>query len=247
MVNRLKEAYNSRGGGIAALVIVGIVVVVVVISIILAFADPKDPETAPENPTVPPTSSSPAPSNPEKGGVCNVPAGNMSLRPESPSDLRWEVKNGWTWPVSDSLGPTKETEGHPTCFARSPLGAGLFLTSVMNESWTDEKSVNSVLAFYMADQEGKNFIQKQESQSSDVKQMKASGWSNAGFRVEYFTENEATISMVLSAPNTETGYAGIQMDLVWVNDDWRLDSKQFMTPAGASPEIEPGSFTEWAE
>lgn len=247
MVNRLKEAYNSRGGGIAALVIVGIVVVVVVISIILAFADPKDPETAPENPTVPPTSSSPAPSNPEKGGVCNVPAGNMSLRPESPSDLRWEVKNGWTWPVSDSLGPTKETEGHPTCFARSPLGASLFLTSVLNQSWTNETSANSVLAFYMEDQEGKDFMLSQEPSTSGVEEMKAAGWSNAGFRIEYFTQDEATVTAVLRTPDTETGYTGMQMNLVWVNDDWRLETKQTKITSDSTPVVETDSFIAWGK
>lgn len=245
MINQLKKAYKSRGGGIAALVIMGIVVVVVLISAALALFAPKNPETAaPDNPTPPPSSSA-APSKDAQGGACGVSAGNMSLRPEVPSDLRWEVDSGWSWPVSDSLGPTKTDSKHPTCFAKSPLGASLFLTSVLNEAWVSENDSNAVLAFYMEDQEGKEAALAAGSGPSGLDQMQSAGWSNAGFRVEYFSGDEATVTTVLRSPDTETGYTGIQMDLVWLNDDWRLESKQLLQPAAPAPTVEADSFVKW--
>lgn len=248
MINQLKEAYKSRGGGIAALVIMGIVLVVVLISVALALFAPKNPDAAaPESPTPPPPSSSASPSDKVQGGVCNVPAGTMSLRPEPPSDLRWEVDSGWSWPVSADLGPTKTDGKHPTCFAKSPLGASLFLTSALNEAWVSENNSNVVLAFYIDGQEGKEAALAGGSGPSGLDQMQSAGWSNAGFRVEYFNGDEATVTTVLRSPDTETGYTGIQMDLVWVNDDWRLESKQFLQPASPGPTVEADSFVKWDE
>lgn len=66
------------------------------------------------------TTEQPSPRAAETTGECNVPAGDTSSKPAMPEDFRWEADKGWTWPVSDTYGPTKTKDGFPACSPARP-------------------------------------------------------------------------------------------------------------------------------
>lgn len=240
MLNPIKRTWNSKGAGITAAVVLALVLLAVIVAIVLSFVAPANPEAqAPqESPALPsPTA------EPTKGvGTCNVPAGETSLRPKIPTDLRWEASQGLTWPVSASAGPTKTRGGYPACFARSPLGAALFGTTLTYRMWTGP--VSQVVDVYAIDSPGKKILQK--SPSGVAQKVSEQGWTSAGFTVDSFTPEEAQITVVLSTPNSQTGYTGFPYTVVWKDGDWRLKVLDSGATLAGSPSAPvKGQFVEW--
>jgi hypothetical protein len=240
MANMIKRAWNSKGAGVTAAVVLALVLLVVIVAIVLSFVSPAKPgaQAPQESPAVQSPSAEPTTDN----GKCNVPPGDSSLRPKIPADLRWEAAKGLTWPVSASVGPTKAQDGFPACFARSPLGAALFGTTLTYQMWTED--VSPVVNFYAIDSPGKKILQ--ESPSGVAQKVSEQGWTAAGFMVDSFTSDEAQVTVVLSTPTSQTGYTGFPYTVVWKDGDWHLkvlDSGA--TWAGAPSAPVKGQFVEW--
>lgn len=237
------RAWNSKPVGVAAAGIVAIAVVVLVVVILLGiFAPVKQAAPAPQQSEAAPV---PGASASADTGECNVPVGDTSYRPKMPQDLRWAAAQGLTWPVSASVGPTKSKNGFPACFARSPLGAALMGTTVLSEGWQG-KPARSVAEFYVADSSGKQALLKKGSGSGSPAQIASAGISPAGFIVDSFTPDEAQVTIVATAPGTQSGYIGFPFSFVWVNGDWRvkaLDTGDFWAGSTSSPI--KGQFVEW--
>lgn len=114
---------NNRTG----LWVAGAVVLVAVLIGVVGLLWPRLGET-------PPTANETShPAAPVGEGPCptSIPASTTST---VPSDLRWAASKGVTWPVSDTVGPTSTSNGFPTCFQHSPIGAALFGTSFLTAS-----------------------------------------------------------------------------------------------------------------
>lgn len=240
MLNPIKRTWNSKGAGITATVVLAVVLLVVIAAIVASFIAPAKPGA--ETPQQSPGSQSPTPEHTEATEKCTVPAGDTSMRPKIPMDLRWEAAQGLTWPVSDSTGPTKSRDGFPTCFARSPLGAALFGTTLTYQMWTGP--VSQVVDAYTIDSPGKKILQK--SPSGVAQKVADQGWTSAGFIVDSFTPEEAQVTVVLSTPNSQTGYTGFPYTVVWKDGDWQLkvlDSGA--TWAGAPSAPVKGQFVDW--
>lgn len=241
MMNMLKRAWSSKATAWTSAVVLALVLSVVVVSIVLSFVAPVKPgDPAPQN-----TQAAPAPTPTADDGQCKVPAGDTSLRPQLPADLRWEAAQGITWPVSASVGPTKTRDGFSVCFARSPLGAAMFGVTVTNEQYRGHAPLE-LLRFYTADSPGKEVGLKQGSTGATAAEMAAAGITPAGFITDSFTLDEAHITLVLTSPKSSTGYMGLPYTFVWVNGDWRLkvlDSGNLFAGSPSSPV--KGQFVEW--
>lgn len=240
MLNPIKRTWNSKGAGIAAAVVLALVLLVVIVAIVASFVAPAAPQAQPSPAGT--ATQAPTPEPTKANGKCTVPAGDTSLRPKIPADLRWEAAQGLTWPVSASTGPTKTRDGFPACFARSPLGAALFGTTLTYQMWTGPLS--QVVDVSAIDSPGKKILQK--SPSGVAQKVADQGWTSAGFIVDSFTPEEAQVTVVLSTPNSQTGYTGFPYTLVWKDDDWRLkvlDSGAIWAGAPSSPV--KGQFVEW--
>lgn len=243
MANMIKRAWNSKGAGVTAAVVLALVLLVVIVAIALSFVAPTKPgaQAPQESAAVQSPSAVPTKDN----GNCNVPAGDTSLRPKIPADLRWEAAQGLTWPVSASVGPTKTRDGFPVCFARSPLGAALFGVTVMNEQYKGHSPVD-LLKFYVADSPGKEVGLKQGGSGGSAAETAAAGITPAGFITDSFTPDEAQVTLVLASPGTESGYTGLPFTFVWVDGDWRLKVLDSGKPfAGTVSAPVKGQFVEW--
>jgi hypothetical protein len=173
-------------------------------------------------------------------GGCNVPAGDTSSKPAMPSDLRWEAKNGWTWPVSDTYGPTQTKDGFPACFARSPLGAAL--TAVSMNASANVISARKAVELYTVDSKGKDVLLAKTPDEAAA----TSPASFAGFIVDSFSEDEAAITLVIATPISTSGYTGLPLTFRWIDGDWKLkvvdDGSMFV---GQPPVPVKGGFVEW--
>lgn len=173
-------------------------------------------------------------------GGCNVPEGDTSSKPAMPSDLRWEAKNGWTWPVSDTYGPTKTKDGYGVCFARSPLGAAL--TAVSMNASANVVDARGAGETYMLDSKGKAVLLGKTPEGPAA----TTPVPFAGFIVDSFNKDEAAITLVVSTAASSSGYAGLPLTFQWVDGDWKLklldDGSSFV---GQPPVPVKGGFVEW--
>ncbi|WP_417221233.1 hypothetical protein [Arthrobacter sp.] len=199
----------------------------------LIFANPaKDDTKAPAA-----GGSSPAATPAAKEG-CDVPAGDTSSTPDMPKDLRWEARDGWTWPVSDTYGPTQHKDGYGVCFARSPLGAALM--AVNFNSAGNVFDAREALDLYLVDSAGKD-VQLAKATSEPSTPI-----SYSGFITDSFTPDHAQVTLVFSTPDTATGFTGLPLSFRWVDGDWKqevLDDGSLFR--GQAIEPQRGDFVEW--
>ncbi len=211
----------------------GIVMVVAILAVVI-FVKP-----APKTPA--PIADSTASATAEAVGRCNVPQGDTSSKPAMPKDLRWTAAKGWTWPVSDTYGPTQDKDGYGVCFARSPLGAAL--TAVSFNSSANTLNVKEATDIYVMESPGKEVYRRTLGQDSKAETPTVF----AGFSVDSFTPEEAQITVVFATDKSTTGYAGIPETFRWVDGDWKLkvlDDGRFMTGQTTYPVA--GQFVKWA-
>lgn len=212
----------------------GSVLVVFVVAILLVMILVK-PSGQPE-PSTPV-----AVETPKEEGGCDVPAGDTSAKPSMPKDLRWEAEKGWTWPVSDTYGPTKTKDGFPACFARSPLGAAL--TAVSMNAAGNLINAKRAGEAYILDSPGKKVLLDKTPDNAAM----TTPVAFSGFIVDSFSKDEASITLVVATAASSSGYAGLPLTFRWVDGDWKLkvldDGSTFV---GQPPTPVKGGFVEWS-
>jgi len=243
--NALVRAWNSRGTGIAAAVIVGAAFLAVAASVVVGVVAPVGADRAAPSGAAHP-SATPRASAAADDGRCRVPAGDQSSVAAAPSDIRWVAGDaGVSWPASATVGPTRTRDGFGVCFARSPLGAALAASTELHAQWSSSPA--DALEFYVADGPGKRaLVDAARGGESSAAQMRDAGVSTVGFRVNSYTKDRAVITLVFSASTTDTGYVGAPLTVVWTGGDWRLavldDGNLF---AGSPVTPAEGQFTPW--
>lgn len=211
---------------------IGLIGIVVVLALVLiVFPGDKEPDPAPK-----PTAAAEG---------CDVPVGNTSSTPKIPDDLDWKAANGWTWPVSPSVGPTEETEdGYGICFARSPLGAALALSNATGLLTSkDPQEARSLAELYLAESPGKTKLMAEPTTTGTA----STPARLVGFSVQSFAPERAQLSFVMAVQESPTGYAGVSVTLVWQDDDWKLlplDNGEMFTGNPTYPAA--GEFVAWS-
>ncbi|MDR6692545.1 hypothetical protein J2X55_003490 [Microbacterium sp. 1154] len=230
---------NNRVG----LWVAGAVVLVAVIVGVVGLLWPRPGETPPAA-----TDNTSQPSTPTGSGACPtaLPASTTSTVPD---DLRWAASQGMSWPVSDTVGPTSTSDGFPDCFQQSPIGAALF-TSTFYGSVADHTPTDAARFYTAPSAELDDYLRTAApaapSDGSVAEQNQRAGIGVAGYRIDSYTAEHATVTLVLTVPNSSTGYRGIPFDLVWHDSDWKIGKLSSNTGANVVIDVLDGQFTKWA-
>lgn len=230
------ESPKTRGGLRPRITLWSSLAIVFIIAIMAIFLVTNPVDQSDEPPAAQETT---APVD-DESGECDVPAGDTSATPDMPDDLRWEAENGWTWPVSDTYGPTQDENGYGVCFARSPLGAALMAVTLTSTSNT--VGARGAVDVYAVDSQGKTAAQATLGDAPAA----TTPVVFAGFVVDSFTPEEVQLTVVLATDNSATGYAGIPETFEWVDGDWKvklLDDGSFF--AGQPTNPTEGEFVKW--
>jgi hypothetical protein len=240
----LSRIWASKATAVSSLVVIGLVLLSIVSLIVWNTVDAMNAEGTDTGAAATTVATAKATGSvaPVKDG-CDVPAGDQSLRPTVPTDLKWAAANGTTWPVSATAGPTQHTKaGLGICFAKSPMGAALMVATMYGTM----AGVDNLTAteLYTADSPGK------ASLVAGAKSGPVDGGSvatTAGFLIKDFdaTAGTATVSLMIPAATSSTGYFGLDVPLRWINNDWKvwagLDNGKDIKYA----EAVPGQFIAW--
>lgn len=241
---KASKAWNSRPVAWTSAVILVLAVVVAAVMVVWSIVSPAEPEGK-NYPVAGPSSTSTAQGSTQApNGACDVPKGDTSLRPKLPTDLRWKASQGLTWPLSNTYGPTQTKDGFDVCFSRSPLGAALAATTMLYAQY-DGHTAKEMAEFFLVDSPGKKMLLAQSDSDSSGTDLTSSGMTAAGFIADEFTPDRAGVTLVFSLPQSQTGYMGVPITLVWVDGDWRmkvLDSGNFGTISNPVK----GQFVEWS-
>ena len=208
----------------------GVVMVVAILAVII-FVKPAPKAPAP---IADPTTSATA----KAVSGCNVPQGDTSPKPAMPKDLRWEAAKGWTWPVSDTYGPTQDKDGYGVCFARSPLGAALAATTMFAAGNTMDPK--TALEIYIANTVGK------KAALADASPSTSAPLAPAGFSIDSYTPDLVELTVVYSLATSSTGFVGIPSSLTWEDGDWKvkvLDNGKVSGDHSSKPVA--GGFQSW--
>lgn len=230
---------NNRAG----LWVAGAVVLVAVIIGVVGLLWPRPGETPPVA-----TDDSSQSTAPVGEGPCPKSL-SASTTSTVPADLRWAASQGVTWPVSDTVGPTSTTDGFATCFQQSPIGAALFSTGFIGSS-TDHPA-REHFNYYMVPSPAKDEVLGAIDKASTVppslaQQFKSIGANYVGYRIDQFGGTTAEVTVVMSIPNTATGYRGIRLSLVWQNGDWRVQAIENGGDTNVFFDVLDGQFTKWS-
>ncbi|ONI65425.1 hypothetical protein ALI44B_00260 [Leifsonia sp. ALI-44-B] len=220
---------------------IGVLVVAIIAALVIFLVPSDTPEPSTEQtqrPTSAPTETSAV------GAVgCAAPASDER---DVPSDLRWEAKEGVTWPVSDSVGPTAVTKGFAACFEHSPVGASLAAVTFVF-SQVDHTPLEAT-EFYVADSPGKKAMLSQLDENTEsrlTQQIASSGVSIAGFQIEEYDGDRTLVRVILRVPASPTGFRGLPVPLIWEGGDWKVKPLDTGSTGQAS-DVSEGEFTPWA-
>ncbi|HEY8719437.1 hypothetical protein [Pengzhenrongella sp.] len=193
---------------------VGVLVVVLAIWFFAGGATTPAPKAGATTPAAPAAPSS-APS-PRYESACGLSGGTTGSPTAEPRDLKWVALDGWYLPISPSAGPGVRSDAGPwKCFARTPTGALLASAVIVLRADGLADDFETVI------REQTMPGPLQDAKIAAGKQvMPSASTAPLGFRIDKYTDDEATISLYVSQGGAgDFTCSGI---VQWYEGDWRL-------------------------
>jgi hypothetical protein len=220
----------------------GVLLLAVVAALVIFLVPAGDSSPDSNGTAAPRPSSSSEPASAADGIGCEAePSDDRDV----PDDLRWETIDGISWPVSDTVGPTKSEDGFPACFEHSPRGAAL--AAVTTTYAQLDHSVLDVAEFYLAESPGRDAALSKiddDTPATLKSDLVDNGMTLVGYEVESYDGDRAAVRLILRVPGSSTGFRGIPQPMEWVDGDWKLrplDDGSTGLPSNPTS----GSFTYW--
>lgn len=234
----MSDSREPRDGRfIAAAALIGLILVAgifVVISRLIGGGDDDTDGGARPDPS--PSASSTSGSS----SACGLPDDTSSTLTDAP-DATWKIVGTTAVPSNKVTGPESFESGIPRCFSRSPAGAlfaATWLTALLNEP--QYATPELVRARFVP---GPDVDAMLADDSGEVTKIPA---QIAGFRVEDYSPDRATVSVVtrLSDGPDAGQLLQIVMTMVWVDGDWLWS----VGPAGPQGNAVPSlsGFIPWS-
>jgi len=191
-----------------------------------------------QTPPTPTPSATPA-SDPNES-LCGLAPGPVEPAAGAPA-TDWQLKGGYAYPTSRSLGPGTTTNGVGSCFAHSTKGAllaaGTYNTDLMT---VDRANVGDFMSR----------VDGSREQVSRLRRLLHSGAQEglphlqlAGFHVIDATADQVTLDLLLKAD--DGNHAAVPMTMVWRDGDWRYRLSAQTVGRGVPDPFGADGFTEW--
>ncbi|KDP89795.1 MULTISPECIES: hypothetical protein [Clavibacter] len=245
---RVSRAWHSKQAKWGAVGVLGAALLVVIAVTVMGIVAPEDASSGGSDRSSADVGIEATPTTAAVDDFkCSDVTANTTPIPAVPSDLRYQPGvDGLSWPVSPTVGPTRDVDGFDACFAHSRIGAALAAVTAVYSQFDTRHPIGDALAFYIADGPGKQMAISETAAKSDPESMLSNGMTSAGFIVDSFSPDQAQITLVYTFPSSPTGYAGIPATMVWVGGDWKirvLDDGELSAGGGTTPS--KGDFIPW--
>ena len=176
-----------------------------------------------------PSQAAPAPAttaDPISGeeSVCGLDATGGTTLTKAPEDVEWSALGAIYAPSSEEHGPgTVDSDtGVRSCFSHTPEGALLASTNML-VSGSDPQVLLDTIRARVMDGPGKDISIGNVQQRVAANDTTSVPVEVAGFRLLSYTEDKATVEVVLAADDgTEKVYSTTATDMVWHEGDWHF-------------------------
>lgn len=229
--------WTQRGFIVAAALVGAIALIGVIVAIAGGGGDeaPAQPAQSP-----PPVNAAPAPAT--GGSVCGLPRGDQDVPTAAPPDTRWELVGSMAAPQAPRrVGPGRRTEGIPTCFARSPLGA---LYAAVN-FWASStaKPAARVYEVLAADTALRDRIIREARKTPEGRLDRNTTFQVAAFDYVSYDPGAAALELVFRI--ADGSFLRVPVALRWERGDW----KYVIAPdgeSGGSSLSNLDGYSEWS-
>lgn len=239
---------TNRGHGfwsskinVAAAAVVGLIIVIGLVVLLLPRGG--DPDAA-----SPGAASQPTDETTTASGDDSCPGltdnNDTTITPGSLDDTRWELVSGFAVPSSKSWGPGSVDDGVPSCFAKTPQGAALFVGQMAGMSPAG-KPIEAMEKMTVQDA---NQVKALDRMKKNMDQVETEGSASqiAAVRVDDFSKDEgrAAVSIVMRSGEADP-LVSVSYSLRWDGDTWKmLVPSSLQAPAGEVPTLD--GYTPWA-
>jgi hypothetical protein len=175
--------------------------------------------------------------------VCGLKGYEATSSLTSAPKATWDLVGTVAVPKPDGAGPgATDSDGLRTCYSHTAKGALYAVVNYYAQS-TDARLIPH-LPDLVAPGAGKDAALKKDDGSSDTPS--STRLQVAGFKVNSYTANEATIDVVWTVTSQQNALVSMPMVLKWVDGDWKIaltDSGEL--PFAASQVQSLGGYIPW--
>jgi len=233
-----KSPFRSRGF-IAAAIVIGVIVLAAIIVLVGGlFRDDNDTAPAP----TPTTTATPTIDEADVS-ICGLPGHDTENTLTAAPNNDWELVGTVAAPTdSDGAGPGVVEETFRTCFAHTAEGA-LFAAVNAIAASTDSRNAPRMWEL-LADGPAKDTVQASGSNSGTAPSN--ARLQVAGFKVNNYTSDEATIDLALSVTSEGGALVSYPTVLRWEDGDWKVVLTENGAPIAPGPLTNLGGYLVWA-
>lgn len=201
------------------------------------------------------TRSTEAPASPDRSAATDEPAASDASKcglesdgtdslPQAPSTT-WSTDTPIAAPSSPEAGPGETTDGIHSCFARTPTGALFAAANLATDSSNPAIDPIDILEQRVVRDE--NFEELREETEGNTSPGNERGMQLAGFRLNAYTPDAATVELVARTDAAVDGGALIALtyNVRWQDGDWMLVVPQNQRPP-ASQLVSLAGYVEWS-
>lgn len=237
----------TRGGFIAAAVVVAVVAVLGIVLAITATGPEDDLATPGPSSTTSEAVPTPEPSTPpseDDGSVCGLAGEELTGTLSTAPAAEWQYQGTTAYPTSSTYGPGEiSTDGVRFCFQRSPEGA-VFAAANAVAQGAEPATVETWLNYFVADGPSRDAV-VDAGGAVDTSGARA---AVQGFRLLSYDGTSATVDVAVRG-STQGQVVNLSMvyDLVWEAGDWKLAVANPSTPIDVATLPDLAGYIAWSE
>ena len=226
----------TRRGFIAAAIVVGVVILAAVIVLVTSFTAPKpvaQPTSTPRGPVAVGSDKS----------ICGLPGFETKSSLTTAPETKWELVGTVAAPTDPKVGPgSVSSDGFRTCFSHTAEGS-LFAAVNYVALASDSRNIPKIPDL-IAPGKGKGAALSQATSSPTASTTRL---QVAGFKINSYNANEATVDVVWSVTSQDNALVSFPTVLRWTGGDWKIVLNDDGQPPFAPSQLQSlGGYIPWS-